>query len=163
MADIAKAAGVSKGLIYHHFPSKEELLRQILEDMSVPFEKRLRTILRSNETMEAKFRAVVEAWVGLAYSQQQAVRIVLFEALSTNDTKGPLLAIRQANQTMFSNLVKEGIAKGEFRNVDERLGALFIAGILREAVSQIILQQLTESTDKIADDVLGLIYGGIGK
>jgi AcrR family transcriptional regulator len=31
MSDIAKAAGISKGLLYHYFPSKQELFRETLE------------------------------------------------------------------------------------------------------------------------------------
>ena len=67
VAEIAKAAGVSKGLVYHHFPSKEELLGQILEDVSAPLAERLCTVLRSNETVKAKLRSIVEAWVDVAY------------------------------------------------------------------------------------------------
>ena len=163
IAEIAKAAGVSKGLIYHHFPSKEGLLRQILEDMRVPLQKRLRTIARSNETMEAKLRAIVKAWIDMAYSRQQTIRIAIFEALSTEDTRGPILDIRQANRAMFSQLVKEGISKEEYRHVDERIGTFFIGAILREAMSEIVLQQLTGPPDKIVDDVVELIYRGIGR
>jgi AcrR family transcriptional regulator len=163
MSDIAKAAGVSKGLIYHHFPSKEELLRQILEDVRVVSEERFRTIVRSNETIKAKLRTIIETWINMAYSHPHAVRIVIFDLLSIEDTKHPLLAIRQANQAMLSQLVRECIAKEEFRHIDERIGALFIGGILRETVSQIVIHQLTESADKLADDIVELVYRGIGR
>ena len=163
IAEIANAAGVSKGLIYHHFPSKQDLLRQIFEDLSAPLAERFGTVVRSNETVEAKLRAIVKAFVDTAYSKREATQIVVFEALSTEDTKEPLLAIRHANQNMFAALVKEGIAKGEFSCVDERLGALFIVGLVREAVSEIALQELTGPPDKIADDVVRLIYSGIGR
>lgn len=160
-AEIARAAGVSKGLVHHHFTSKQELLRQILEAVRVPLAERLRAVVRHNETTHGKLRGIIGAFVDEAYSRPEALKIVMFEALSTEDTKGPLIALRQANRDMFARLVRDGIDKGEFRCVDERVGALFIGGIVREAMSQISLGQLTGRHDTIADDVVQLICRGI--
>jgi len=160
-AEIAEAAGVSKGLVHHHFTSKQELLRQILEAVRVPMAEKLRTVVRNNETAHGRLRGIIETVVDAAYSRPQALQIILFEALSTEDTKGPLLALRQVNRDMYARLVRDGIDKGEFRCVDERVGALFIGGIVREAVSQISLGQMTGRRDTIADDVVQLICRGI--
>ena len=45
IADIAKAAGVSKALVYHHFADKDELFRQIVEDVRAPTAEKLRAIM----------------------------------------------------------------------------------------------------------------------
>ena len=31
MQDIAKTAGISKGAVYHHFKSKDEIIRSVME------------------------------------------------------------------------------------------------------------------------------------
>jgi len=163
IADIAKAAGVSKALIYHHFANKDELLGQITEGVRVPTAEKIRAILRSNETVKAKLRAIIEAFTDAAYSQREAVKILTYEEFSSNDTKTPLFPVAQANRQMFARLVRDGIRTGELRSIDERLGALIIAGIIREAVFQICVGQLTGRPDKIADDLMEPIWRGIGR
>ena len=62
MAEIARRAGVSKALIYQHVPSKEELLRDILEDRLIEGRRvwsEIPTHLPARERLGQMFDAVI--------------------------------------------------------------------------------------------------------
>ena len=51
--DIAAAAGVAKGAVYHHFPSKEALFEQVFERASADLAARIRGSARSRDVLTA--------------------------------------------------------------------------------------------------------------
>lgn len=62
MADIASACGLLKGSIYHYFPSKEALMKEVIEHMHDFFTKEVfcyayDSKLNPQERMEAMFKA----------------------------------------------------------------------------------------------------------
>ncbi|MCB0503282.1 MAG: TetR/AcrR family transcriptional regulator [Bacteroidetes bacterium] len=62
MADIAAACGLLKGSIYHYFPSKEALMKEVIEHMHDFFNKEVfcyayDSKLNPQERMEAMFKA----------------------------------------------------------------------------------------------------------
>ena len=65
MAAIAREAGVSKALLYHYFPSKEELFRAALADAAMELAQRTAPdqSLEPVEQLRASTRAFVE-WIG---------------------------------------------------------------------------------------------------
>ena len=159
--DIADAAGVSQGLVHYHFATKERLMMEIVDNVRVPLDNSLRTIVRSDDTVRGKLRGIIHLFTDFTYSHPHAMRVIAFDSLSTQETKEQMLAIREANLAMYAELIKEGIVKGEFKHTDERLAALFIAGVVRTTIQAICLQHLTDRPDKIADDVDRLICWGI--
>lgn len=61
MADIADACGLLKGSIYHYFPSKEALMKDVIESVHTYFKKEVLSIaydpnLNPQERMEAMFK-----------------------------------------------------------------------------------------------------------
>ena len=65
MADIAREAGVSKALLYHYFPSKEELFKAALADAAMELAQRTAPdeSLEPLDQLRASTRAFV-AWIG---------------------------------------------------------------------------------------------------
>ena len=150
--EIAKTAGVSKGLVSYHFGSKERLLKQILRSISVPLAERFDAILISDETVRVKLRAMVQAVIEASESQRDAVRAITFEKYITEVSQRPFLAIREKNRNRISKLIEEGIATGELRHVDIQLTASYVGGIIREILTRSARSELPlpeDATDKI--------------
>ena len=65
MAQIAREAGVSKALLYHYFPSKEELFKAALADAATELAQRTAPdeSLAPAEQLQASTRAFVD-WIG---------------------------------------------------------------------------------------------------
>lgn len=59
---VAKAAGVTKGGLFHHFPSKQALLEGVFSEMLFEFDQRIETLMAADPEPSGRFtRAYVEA------------------------------------------------------------------------------------------------------
>ena len=59
--DVADAAGVSKGALFHHFSSKQDLVEATLTSLIADFEDRVRAVLRQSPARHGGFsRAYVQ-------------------------------------------------------------------------------------------------------
>lgn len=58
ISDITDATGLTKGAIYRHFKSKDELEKQTLEYLSGQINERLRALIKAEATAGDKLRAV---------------------------------------------------------------------------------------------------------
>src|SRR5512136_576672 len=121
--EIAKAAGVSKGLVFYHFTSKKALVEHILKDAMTTVLTRWDAIARSDESGRAKLAAAVEACFDIFSSRPYLLRIAFFEAIFEDDMKDILAKISEETVLRMDKLVKDGIATGEFRPVDSRIAA----------------------------------------
>ncbi|MGH9306522.1 MAG: TetR/AcrR family transcriptional regulator [Acidimicrobiales bacterium] len=66
MDDVAKAASVSKGLLYKHFPSKDDLFRALVERQGASFAAELRTALAGSDVTakpEEALRSGLSFWL----------------------------------------------------------------------------------------------------
>jgi AcrR family transcriptional regulator len=64
MADIATGAGVSRTALYHCFPSKEEILRSVVEDLQASSLAAATEALEKSTTLETALRGLLDAKFG---------------------------------------------------------------------------------------------------
>ena len=74
--DIAQAAGISKALIYEHFPSKKDLHVSLLETHVQEIFVRLSQTADTNEPGEVRLRAGVDAFFRWAEEHREAFRLL---------------------------------------------------------------------------------------
>ncbi|PID96801.1 MAG: TetR family transcriptional regulator [Actinomycetales bacterium] len=84
MDDIAERAGVSKPVLYQHFPGKLELYLALLDQRADDLEQAVREALASTTDNKARVQATVEAYFGFVAREGSAFRI-LFESDLIND------------------------------------------------------------------------------
>ncbi|MGI9000829.1 MAG: TetR/AcrR family transcriptional regulator [Pseudonocardia sp.] len=76
MDDIADKAGVSKPVLYQHFPGKLELYRALLTTYTDELVDRVRTALDSSNDNHERAQAAVAAYFDFVASEGQAYRLV---------------------------------------------------------------------------------------
>jgi AcrR family transcriptional regulator len=76
MDDIADRAGVSKPVLYQHFPSKLELYRALLTTYAEELVDRLRTVLNSTSDNEQRTRGAVSAYFDFVASEGESFRLI---------------------------------------------------------------------------------------
>lgn len=116
LADIIRETGLSKGAIYHHFASKEEILIRICDKIGEENERDLKAV-RDDKTMngQQKLRAVFRASL---LSDNQETMMNLVPALLENPR---FLAMEmkslyeEAVPYYLEPIVREGIADGSIR------------------------------------------------
>jgi AcrR family transcriptional regulator len=74
--DIAKEAGISKGLIYNYFHTKEEILESILEQ---GFERTIGLMnqIRSEVPAEEQLHQLLRTWIEVAKTDSRFLRLTL--------------------------------------------------------------------------------------
>ena len=131
LEDVAKAAGVSKGLPYRYFKNKEELFKAVItEALGEPltmateffesFEGSTEDLLRQ---LIGKFREFVESPSG------GVIKLILAEAGNFPDVARFYCSnFEVRGNELFAKVLRRGIARGEFRPVaDVEMTAIILA------------------------------------
>lgn len=161
MADIAKRAGVSAGLAYHHFGSKDGLLAAVVET----FYERYAAI--------ANTRFQGETWSQREVQRVRALVEFLIEEPFTATLFGPLgrsSAVVNTEANCMSELVERGarnMAQGQAdgdlpRQSDPKLAAAFVLGGMRQCIAAALISETEPDPEAWADQVWILIAQSVG-
>lgn len=128
LQDVASALGISKGSIYYHVGSKEQVL---YENIVARYEHMLQ---RFDEILHYPFSARDRLRLYLRERTRYASKALLDTKIDreahylTPEHWEEFLGLRDAHQQKLIQLIEEGIAAGEFRNVESP--KIFAFGIL---------------------------------
>ncbi len=164
--EIAREAGISPGLIYWYFRSKEELFQAVVEAKSFAFP--LQQMARAmREIPPREFLArVLELGRALAHdpSMVAAMRLLLPEAIRNERVRRVFVAraIRPGLRAVADYLAAQQ-AQGRLRPLDPRIGAQLWMGLL---FSQILLGRLLRirsptSIDRLLAEALEVYLHGV--
>ncbi len=164
--EVARRAGVSKGLLYLYFETKEELFKAVIRSVVTP---RIDALARALDGSELSAEAFIRGPL-LAFMQRLpgspasvVIRLMISEAPKHPDlvdyywenvaSRG-LGALRQ--------LLERGVANGEFRDsaVNE-LPQLFVAPVMMSIVWGIVFTERSLDTDKLIETHLDMILAYI--
>jgi AcrR family transcriptional regulator len=76
MDDIAERAGVSKPVLYQHFPGKLDLYKALVENAAQEMVRTVRAAMRSTTDNKARVHAAVQAYFDIVSSRDGAMRLV---------------------------------------------------------------------------------------
>jgi len=132
IGDLARDLGVTKSAIYHHFDSKEDVLKVIyaefadvqladtkhaIETFESPTDQ-LRQVVRANLVTTARYRANVNVF----FQERRFLSGKRFSEIK---------AQRDESEAQLVGIVERGIAAGEFRaDVDPRIVVFNVIGII---------------------------------
>ena len=85
MDEIAENAGVSKPVLYQHFPSKLDLYLALLEQSTEDLVRRVQSALDGTHDNQRRVRAAIEAYFAFVDDEAAAFRLV-FESDLTNES-----------------------------------------------------------------------------
>ncbi|HEX8648900.1 MAG TPA: TetR/AcrR family transcriptional regulator [Thermoleophilaceae bacterium] len=105
--DIAGAAGVSKALIYEHFPSKRHLHAALLESHVGELFERLAESAATSEPGEVRLEAGVDAFLAFVESRPDAFRMLFRDAVEPEVAESLRRLGRQAAATVAGLIASE--------------------------------------------------------
>jgi AcrR family transcriptional regulator len=132
MNDIVRASGLSKGGVYWHFKSKDELIAAIFDHFFVEQLALLDVMLAGDGTAVAKLTQLATlTGQSVAAMASQFPSPLEFYALASREEglQSTLQTHFQNYQTKIAALVDQGIALGEFRSVDSQATAKTIIAL----------------------------------
>lgn len=133
MADIASAAGVFPGSLYHHFESKEEIAVELLEALIADLERTASRLSRLDSAADAetRLRHLTSEAMGVSYRHAAAVRLRAYEAPSVATAR-----LRNALQLTATSLDRL------WRQAIDQLGAQVHAGAAESRLLRFALESL---------------------
>ncbi len=163
--EIAKTAGVSKGLIHYHFGNKEDLLLLIVSSGRSIIVEKLNAISQSNGTARNKIREALRVYLELATSRlvvPQTMLIAFFEVPHIQRIKNDLLDAFEETRIEFKGLIDEGLANGEIRPMDVEVATRLAIGMALETIKMATLEEGYIKPDEAADEITSVLFDGIG-
>jgi TetR/AcrR family transcriptional regulator, fatty acid metabolism regulator protein len=164
VADIAEEAGVAHGLLYHYFPSKEEVLATIFRENWRQLVDRFQGVAASDERADEKLRGIAKILLRTWRNDPDLVRVMVREV-----ARGPQLLeqvdeIREGFLTI-QRIVEQGQDEGVFRReLDSRLVSWIFYGALEELLTGWALGQLPDGDAEVARaerTIVDVVCGGI--
>ena len=129
LADIAAAAGILAGSLYHHFSSKEELLLELVQGFRADIDGVAKAALDDTDHRQASpFPAAIydfgSAIARCAVRHPAALQMSFFEAASANPSLSQLLSTRPTTlQYTMTQILAAGAANGLLRSPIALIGA----------------------------------------
>jgi len=120
--DIAAAIEFSKGTIYNHFGSKEEIFAAILLEQLDALLGSLRLAARSGRDAAARLRNVTAAYLRFYQERREYFRLLFFIDVVSDQERVPAALRKEirlrkiACLAELQRIVKEGARAGEFEN-----------------------------------------------
>jgi AcrR family transcriptional regulator len=158
---IATEAGVTKGGLYHHFASKEQLYVTM---MLANLEERRRLFAdagASSDSCRGRLARLTRAFLELPEEEREVMRLVRRDInIFTGEERDRLVrAYQRALPEQIEAIIRDGIADGELLSRDPRiLSWSFVA--LVEVVIGPYADRAFGSTEARLDHVLNLFFDG---
>jgi TetR/AcrR family transcriptional regulator, cholesterol catabolism regulator len=162
--DIADAAGILSGSLYHHFDSKEsmvdEILREFLDELFGRYGEIVAQRLSPRDTLQsvvvASFEAIDRRHDAVAIYQSEARRLA-------EQPRFDYINERWAEfRTLWQTILRDGVADGSFRaDLDVSLAYRFLRDTVWVGVGW-FRPGGTLSVDAVAEQYLSIVLDGIG-
>ena len=141
VAEICKAAAVSKGALYHHFATKQAIFVEMFETWMDGFAAQMQRIPEQADSVPDALLRMVKM-IGVIF-QRAAGQLPLFVEFLTKASRDPdtwnaTIAPYKFFRNFFADLIRRGINEGSLRPVDPDLSARIIvsfgAGLVMQGV-----------------------------
>lgn len=129
--DIGEESGMLSGSLYAHIARKEDLLYEVVVRAAERFEAAVRPIVRGTGTAPEKLRRAMAAHLQVVAASLEAARVFLHEWQAlTGERRAAVAALRSEYEELLAAVIRQGVAAGEFRAVDEKYARLLVLGAL---------------------------------
>lgn len=172
IADVARAAGVAYGLVYHYFRNKEELLESVFAEQWGILIGALQAIDGGPGTAADKIASVFGFVFDVYKTAPAAVRVLILEVTRTPHSlrAGSTRETFELAVHTVADIIRQGQASGEIRaGLDPVVAAAGVLGALELSVSGMVVglvpaqdEQQIDAAKRVASDLVlrGLRAGG---
>ncbi len=166
VAEVAQRAGVSKGLTYLYFRTKEELFKAVIRSVVI---RRVDALVDAVETTELSSEAFIRGPL-LDFMKQvpgSPIAIVIRLLISEGQRHPDLVDYYWENVvskglTAISGFVRRGVERGEFRNTAvSELPQLVLAPMMLSMIWKILFSKRDLVTDKLMETQIDMLLAYI--
>ena len=161
--DIAQAAGLAKGTLYLYFKDKASLYVSVIEEHFEVGIDYLRRVEKESITSTKKLKKIADEWIDTMIRLKSSFFMFSMENinLSSKIMKAvkPIMNFRLKEMIdIIAKIIKQGIAKREFRKIEPQVAALHYLNTIRTGffVNLIVPKK---QIDK--NEILELFFNGL--
>jgi AcrR family transcriptional regulator len=114
--NLAKRIGMSEGSIFRHFPTKQDIILSIINDVQNDFIGQLRIVSASEEDPEIRLKKFICATIEYLTDNKGITMLIFSEASHNNDAalKNRLQKIFNSQKELVSKIIIDGIDAGKW-------------------------------------------------
>jgi TetR/AcrR family fatty acid metabolism transcriptional regulator len=164
MQDVARTAGVSKGIIHYYFLNKEELMMSVLEKVAGDIEGVLQSDMASIKDARRKLEIFVEVCFDVVRSTREYYQVQMDFWTQINHKE----EVRQAIAKHYvkfretcAAVIREGMQQGVFKTVDPLNYSSFIIAVIDGLSLQWLFDEKVFDYDTIVKKAANLILDGL--
>jgi AcrR family transcriptional regulator len=181
MDDVAREAEFSKATLYHYFRSKSELTMEILATFFEETDRQVRKILALRKSAKEKLRRGIRFYLQFNLDKENISRMLFMDPsfiekmrifmteekkLASETDRRFIARIKAKRREILdgvAEILKEGVAGGEFRKLDITGAVTFLESVL-QGYSHVRFWQARPYTVNEATEVIhGFVLRGIDK
>ncbi|MDJ0906480.1 MAG: TetR/AcrR family transcriptional regulator [Woeseiaceae bacterium] len=162
--EVAKRAGVSKGLLYLYFKTKEELFKAVIRSFVVPKIDELTAVVDSNEMTSEEF--LRGPLLDFARTLPGSPVSILVRLMIAEGPKHPDLLqfywdnVISRGLGALGKVVERGVENGEFRpSVVDEFPHLFVMPVVFSVIFRLLFEKQSPDTDKLIEAQVDLLLG----
>lgn len=160
LSEIARRAGITKGAIFYHFRSRDELIESVLTEVTTRGANYIMPRVQAAETPARQLRTYIEAFVDGMRVDPKVIRVLVAIGLHLTDSEGrskPLrdVALQEAATAPIEDILRRGQECGEFGTFPIRTMALTLRAAL-ETLPERLTTWPDLDLDSYARDLIAL-------
>ena len=132
VAEICRAAGVSKGAFYHHFLGKLDLFVAVLEEWLTGLDAEIERLRGISGSVTESLLAMT-GMMGQVFLQAEGQLPMFLEfwvqAVRNPEIEGLVMAPYRRYRQFFAGVIQQGVDQGEFADVDADMAAGMLVSI----------------------------------
>ena len=168
IADVARAANVAYGLVYHYFRNKDELLESVFAEQWTIFINALAALDAGPGTATEKIAGIFGFVFDVYKTAPSAVRVLILEVTRTPQglRAGSTRETFERAVGLVADVVRQGQARGEIRaDLQPVVAAAGLLGALELSVSAMVMGLVPAGNEAEIDlakqQVIDLVLGGL--
>ena len=161
--EIAQTAGISKALIYEHFPSKRDLHVSLLERHIQEIFERLATAAATTDPGDVRLRAGVNAFLEFVETRSDAFRMLFRDAVET-EVAELLMSVQGQAAAAVAGLMASEPRAGRADSRRDKVGIEMLGRQLTGAVQALALWWIDHPQvprERVVESVMNFAWLGL--
>jgi AcrR family transcriptional regulator len=165
MVEIARAAELAVGTVYQLFPSKDAILRGLLEERLDELIARVRASLAAEADVQGQIRRIVETHLGFARENADILRLYLsgwigYDTRTRRRFGDRLDARYERYLSLLTSVFEQGVRSGTLAERPSRRLAVTLAGLIHAIIRRGLRERGVDFTVE-GDALVDLFLHGI--
>ncbi len=161
---IAKEAGVSQGLIFHYFKSKEGLFFSLLKEKSKMFKEEFKKSAGDEKDVLKKIEIAVLTYAKLIQKEEKFYEIII------KQSRGAGLDFDKINKyglmesaKLIGELIRTGVEQGVLRELDFEVAASCLFGMIEQNALRWMMLEKNFSLEDAIKEAMDIFRRGVIK